>query len=131
MPTAPSGGGGGGGGGGSSGGMGDLSSWLDWFPKVGIFGITLIGVVIWNVRKVAGKQTPRDSLHDFDTDDLFKERLRKNRDERMKKGDGLDDADDKLDKLLAKGKERKLGKKPDGGSASSSAGSSSSSGLGG
>lgn len=32
----------------------DGSSWLDWFPKVGVFGIAMIGVVIWNVRKMSG-----------------------------------------------------------------------------
>lgn len=30
------------------------SSWLDWFPKVGVFGIAMVGVVIWNVRKMSG-----------------------------------------------------------------------------
>jgi hypothetical protein len=35
-------------------GQGDGSSWLDWFPKVGVFGIVMIGVVIWNVRKMSG-----------------------------------------------------------------------------
>merc|ERR1711957_501292 len=29
----------------------DNSGWLDWFPKVGVFGVVLVGVVIWNVRK--------------------------------------------------------------------------------
>ena len=28
------------------------SSWLNWFPKIGVFGIALVGVVIWNVQKV-------------------------------------------------------------------------------
>jgi hypothetical protein len=70
-PSAPSGGGGSSGGGGGS----DLSSWLDWIPKVGVFGITLIGVVIWNVRKVAGKKSPSASSPGLDgiNDDIIKE----------------------------------------------------------
>merc|ERR1719199_720576 len=50
-------------------------SWLEWFPKVGVFGIAMIGVVIWNVRKMSGGGGGGDGL-DFD-EDLFKDRLRK------------------------------------------------------
>jgi len=66
-------------GGGGFGGGSDGSSWLNWFPKIGVFGIALIGVVIWNVRKVTS-QRRQGGIDDFD-DELFKERLR----ERKKK----------------------------------------------
>mmetsp|Transcript_28164 Transcript_28164/g.45275 ORF Transcript_28164/g.45275 Transcript_28164/m.45275 type:complete len:613 (-) Transcript_28164:97-1935(-) len=64
--------------------QGDGSSWLDWFPKVGVFGIAMVGVVIWNVRKMSGGGGPDD----FD-EDAFKASLKK-----AKKGgdfDGLGD----------------------------------------
>ncbi|CAE7658189.1 U2AF65A, partial [Symbiodinium sp. CCMP2456] len=40
-------------GGGSSNGW-DLSSIMSWFPKIGVFGIALIGVIFWNIKKVTG-----------------------------------------------------------------------------
>lgn len=49
------------------------SSWLDWFPKVGVFGIAMVGVVIWNVRKMGGGE---GGVDDFD-EDIFKEGLKK------------------------------------------------------
>mmetsp|Transcript_93061 Transcript_93061/g.170773 ORF Transcript_93061/g.170773 Transcript_93061/m.170773 type:complete len:645 (+) Transcript_93061:63-1997(+) len=66
---------GGSGGNGGSGGGTDFSSWFNWVPKIGVFGIALIGVVIWNVRKVTSQQQS-DRLHDFD-DDYLKEQLKK------------------------------------------------------
>eukprot|EP00927_Polykrikos_kofoidii_P022223 TRINITY_DN20801_c0_g1_i1.p1 TRINITY_DN20801_c0_g1~~TRINITY_DN20801_c0_g1_i1.p1 ORF type:complete len:703 (+),score=134.73 TRINITY_DN20801_c0_g1_i1:112-2109(+) len=67
---------GGGGGSGTFGGSAssDGSSWLNWFPKIGVFGIALIGVVIWNVRKVTA-QRRHDRMDDIE-DDYLKERLR-------------------------------------------------------
>jgi len=69
------------GGGGSSNGW-DLSSIMNWFPKVGVFGIALVGVIFWNIKKVAGggggggaADVPAD---DFD-EELFKEKLRERR----------------------------------------------------
>jgi len=44
--------------------------WLDYFPKVGVMGIALVGIVVWNVRKVAG-----GGSGDFDADS-FKERFK-------------------------------------------------------
>eukprot|EP00438_Fugacium_kawagutii_P022319 Skav221790 [mRNA] locus=scaffold4067:104399:111491:- [translate_table: standard] len=29
----------------------DINSILNWFPKVGVFGIALIGVIFWNIKK--------------------------------------------------------------------------------
>uniref|UniRef100_A0A7S2LEU0 Uncharacterized protein n=1 Tax=Zooxanthella nutricula TaxID=1333877 RepID=A0A7S2LEU0_9DINO len=64
-----------------AGGGGDTwSSVLDSFPKVGIFGVALVGVVMWNMRKVSSQQK-RDKgggLDDFD-EELFRERLREHR----------------------------------------------------
>lgn len=76
-------------GGGEEGGW-SSSSWLNWFPKIGIFGIALIGVVMWNVRKVTN-QRKHDRMDDFE-DDFLKERLRERRekrDQRDKAGEGL------------------------------------------
>jgi len=76
---------GGGGGGGSTGGGGSdegWGSWLNWFPKIGVFGIALVGVVIWNVRKVTG-QPRNERIDDFD-DDFIKERLRERRERKQK-----------------------------------------------
>lgn len=104
-PTAPA---AAAGGGGSSAGSG-ISAWLDWIPKVGIFGITLIGVVVWNVRKVSSKPKAGSGLEDFD-DDFLRERLRKKREGG---GDGdsmkLDASSEKLEKLLAKAKKQTAG----------------------
>merc|ERR1712083_815631 len=40
-----------------SGGGGGFDSldWLNYFPKAGMFGIALVGVVIWNVQKARKK----------------------------------------------------------------------------
>jgi len=71
---------GGGGGGGEESGW---ASWLNWFPKAGVFGMTLIGVIIWNVRKVANQQGKGSrsgggggGMDDFD-EDFFKERRKR------------------------------------------------------
>lgn len=66
------------------------TNWLNWFPKIGLFGIALIGVVIWNVRKVTN-QRRHDHMDDFD-DDFIKERLKERRDKTGRKtGSGEDD----------------------------------------
>mmetsp|Transcript_55412 Transcript_55412/g.124841 ORF Transcript_55412/g.124841 Transcript_55412/m.124841 type:complete len:288 (-) Transcript_55412:105-968(-) len=73
-----------------SGGGGDDSwsgNWLNWFPKIGVFGIALIGVVIWNVRKVTN-QRKHDRMDDFD-DEYFKERLRERRAKKSPGGEGI------------------------------------------
>jgi len=73
----------------SGGGGGDSDpwsgSWLNWFPKVGVFGIALVGVAIWNVRKVTNqrKGDSHDSMEDFD-DEFFKEKLKERRLKREK-----------------------------------------------
>jgi len=71
-----------GGGNSGSGGGWDMSSILNWFPKVGVFGIALVGVVIWNIRKVSGgSSSSNDGMgmpDDFD-EDVFKEKLRERR----------------------------------------------------
>lgn len=53
--------------------------WLDWFPKVGVFGIAMVGVVIWNVRKASnsgggGGRGGGGDMGDFD-EDMLKEAL--------------------------------------------------------
>mmetsp|Transcript_30091 Transcript_30091/g.75970 ORF Transcript_30091/g.75970 Transcript_30091/m.75970 type:complete len:590 (+) Transcript_30091:91-1860(+) len=50
------------------------SSLLSWFPKIGIFGVALIGVILWNLRKAANQ--PRDDELD---EEFFQEQLRKAR----------------------------------------------------
>lgn len=107
----------------SGGGSGsDFASWLDWIPKVGILGVTLIGVVIWNVRKFSGgKQASGGGgggggggLPDFD-DDLFKERLRKRKEKLNAEKDEKDgDAklDDELEALRNKTKKKPADTKP-------------------
>eukprot|EP00933_Yihiella_yeosuensis_P041016 TRINITY_DN35452_c0_g1_i1.p1 TRINITY_DN35452_c0_g1~~TRINITY_DN35452_c0_g1_i1.p1 ORF type:complete len:591 (+),score=131.91 TRINITY_DN35452_c0_g1_i1:129-1901(+) len=59
--------------GGSNGGW-DMASMMNWFPKVGIFGIALVGVVLWNLRKVSGGES--ESFGDDFDEDAFKEKLR-------------------------------------------------------
>lgn len=84
---------GGGGGDGSSGGGDDSNSWLSWFPKIGVFGIAMIGVVIWNAQKVTS-QKRRDKTDDFD-EDFFKEKLlerRLRKKEEAEKGGGISPA---------------------------------------
>lgn len=66
------------------------SNWLNWFPKIGLFGIALIGVVIWNVRKVTN-QRRHDHMDEFD-DDFIKERLKERREKTGGKT-GLSDDD--------------------------------------
>ncbi|CAE8640827.1 unnamed protein product [Polarella glacialis] len=62
----------------------DLTAMLNWFPKVGVFGVALFGVVIWNIRKASGSGSSpsgeKETLFgdDFD-EDLFKEKLRERR----------------------------------------------------
>ncbi|CAJ1455641.1 unnamed protein product [Effrenium voratum] len=56
----------------------DLSNILNWFPKVGVFGIALIGVIFWNIRKVSNQNTGGMEADDFD-EELFKEKLRERR----------------------------------------------------
>merc|ERR1712039_305368 len=68
------------GGGGLFGSGSDMTNWLNWFPKIGVFGFALIGVVIWNVRKVTNQRS-HDRLDDLD-DESFKERLREAREKR-------------------------------------------------
>jgi len=50
------------------------SSLLSWFPKIGIFGVVLIGVILWNLRKAANQ--PRDDELD---EEFFQEQLKKAR----------------------------------------------------
>lgn len=96
QPPAPKTISGSGGGGDSDSSWTSTSNWLNWFPKIGVFGIALIGVVIWNVRKVgASEVTDQRSgsgggMDNFD-DDYFKERLKERR---AKKERGEDDGDD-------------------------------------
>merc|ERR1719353_78731 len=50
------------------------AGWLDWFPKVGVFGIAMVGVVIWNVRKMSGGSGGGGGggLDDFDAEEMLK-----------------------------------------------------------
>jgi len=75
-------------GGGEDGGW----SWLNWFPKIGVFGIALIGVVIWNVRKVTNQRSDSSTADSFD-DENFRDRLRERRKER--EGKKTDEGDSK------------------------------------
>eukprot|EP00929_Paragymnodinium_shiwhaense_P109991 TRINITY_DN76656_c0_g1_i1.p1 TRINITY_DN76656_c0_g1~~TRINITY_DN76656_c0_g1_i1.p1 ORF type:complete len:673 (+),score=202.99 TRINITY_DN76656_c0_g1_i1:90-2108(+) len=77
-------------------------SWLNWFPKVGVFGIALIGIVLFNVKKATGSAASgarggggggrggKGGLDDFD-DELFKARLREKR-EKKKRDKEMEDA---------------------------------------
>mmetsp|Transcript_136986 Transcript_136986/g.266544 ORF Transcript_136986/g.266544 Transcript_136986/m.266544 type:complete len:612 (-) Transcript_136986:154-1989(-) len=77
----------------AGGGSGNDDSWtsnlLNWVPKVGVFGVALVGVVIWNVRKVTS-QKKFDAKDDFD-DELFRKRLMESREKRSadKVGGGM------------------------------------------
>lgn len=74
-------------------GSGDsANSWLNWFPKIGVFGIALVGVVIWNVRKATGQQR-QDRFDDFD-EDAFKEKLA-----RREKGRAEDHEEPRVEEL--------------------------------
>lgn len=71
----------------------DMSSLLNWFPKVGVFGIALVGVIFWNIKKVSGQSSgsPGPEMDDFD-EELFKEKLRERRAKQQDK-EKEDDAD--------------------------------------
>jgi hypothetical protein len=110
LKTPPAAGAGGGSGGsGSGGGSGtDFASWLDWIPKVGVFGIALIGVVFWNVRKVAAKKNSNASSHNFDSanDELIRQLQEKRKNSGKAKGKiDTDSLDDKIGSLLEKTKD--------------------------
>lgn len=112
-PSAGSGGGGSSGSGGGDGG--DWSSWLDWIPKVGVFGITLVGVVIWNVRKVAGKKSSSASAFaDGEHEELIKQLQSRKREMKMKENlerdaakESVDSLDEKMASLLERTKDLK------------------------
>merc|ERR1712070_98178 len=55
----------------------DGSGWLDWFPKVGVFGVVLVGVVIWNVRKeTSGMDFGGGGMDDAKMEELVKDAMR-------------------------------------------------------
>lgn len=90
--------------GGGGGGGWDSFEFLNWFPKVGVFGIALVGVVLWNVQK-ARKKASGGSKADGGSD-------------------GFDDA--YLKEILAETKRKKaMAKGAAGGSTAASASSSS------
>lgn len=79
QPTVPK------GEGGAEGGGDSWASYLEWFPKAGVFGIALVGVVFWNIRKITNNQQVSrgaggggGALDGFD-EDSFKEALRERR----------------------------------------------------
>jgi len=69
----------GGGGGDSGGDDGGWTSWLNWFPKIGVFGIALVGVVIWNVRKATSQQKSTSQMDSADDLDEHLSKLRERR----------------------------------------------------
>jgi len=60
------------------------SSWLNWFPKIAVFGVALAGVVVWNVRK-GFNQKKYDAFDDYD-DDYFREREKDDKDKEKDQG---------------------------------------------
>ena len=64
---------------------------LNWFPKIGVFGVALIGVVIWNVRKVSSQR--QDKVADFD-EDFLKDHKSKKESKKEHIDKGGDDKDD-------------------------------------
>lgn len=54
------------------------TSWLNWIPKIGVFGVALIGVVFWNIKKTTNQKTSSPRLDDIN-EKLFAEKLRKTR----------------------------------------------------
>lgn len=88
QPTKPKADGGGEGG-------NDLAGWLEWFPKIGVFGIALVGVVIWNVRKATSQTKQAGAAGaSMELPDDLDEHLAKLRDRRrmqqVAKGGGAD-----------------------------------------
>lgn len=75
----------------SAGASDSSASWLNWFPKIGVFGVALIGVVIWNVRKVSSQR--QDKVADFDEDFLkdYKSKKESKKEHIDKGGDDKDD----------------------------------------
>jgi len=66
-----------------------LSYWLNWVPKIGVFGVAIIGVLIWNVRKATNKkQQQSSSSFDFDNE-AFAEKILESRRRRKEEGGGL------------------------------------------
>eukprot|EP00747_Dinoflagellata_sp_TGD_P181589 gnl/TRDRNA2_/TRDRNA2_35472_c0_seq1.p1 gnl/TRDRNA2_/TRDRNA2_35472_c0~~gnl/TRDRNA2_/TRDRNA2_35472_c0_seq1.p1 ORF type:complete len:578 (-),score=138.14 gnl/TRDRNA2_/TRDRNA2_35472_c0_seq1:146-1879(-) len=74
----------------------ESSIWNGWLPKVGIFGIVLIGVVIWNVRKVTAqrKATKQGSEEEKLKEILAKTRERSRANQAEDKEDEVEDVDD-------------------------------------
>jgi len=68
---------------------GGWSSWLDWnswLPKAGVFGIVLVGVVLWNVRKWT--TTPTFDENDEEFKELLRDSIRKAEEEDAAKKGG-------------------------------------------
>merc|ERR1711972_368895 len=61
------------------------NSWLNWFPKIGVFGIALVGVVIWNVKKASQQRTETKGFDDLDDEDM-KELIRDRREKKQAGG---------------------------------------------
>lgn len=65
----------------ADGSNGGVASWLSWLPdsKIGIFGVALVCVVIYNVRKVKRKQQQQSRSREDDIDLAYLEKLRAER----------------------------------------------------
>lgn len=90
----------------------DMWSWLEWVPKVGILGITLIGVVVWNIRKISGgkQKSSGGGLGGGFQEEMLKERLAAKRREGKQGESGLDDMEEKIEALSKKAGLREGGK---------------------
>merc|ERR1712113_470269 len=80
-----------------------MGQWVNFFPKIGVYGIALIGVFLWNLRKLWGKDHEKMETHE---EDFYMERIKQNRAERYRRKtrngeDGEEESPRKPDKSSA------------------------------
>mmetsp|Transcript_30104 Transcript_30104/g.70189 ORF Transcript_30104/g.70189 Transcript_30104/m.70189 type:complete len:610 (+) Transcript_30104:133-1962(+) len=63
-----------------------FASLFNWVPKIGVFGVALIGVLIWNVRKVSGSKRQPSASFDFDNE-AFAEKILESRRKRKEEAE--------------------------------------------
>merc|ERR1712039_1152825 len=85
-----------------------MGQFTNFFPKVGVFGVALIGVILWNIRKAWGKDHEK---MDTEQEEFYRERIRQYQAERRRskrqeneKDDEDDAAKNSRSKKPAKGK---------------------------
>merc|ERR1712151_1065428 len=79
-----------------------MGQFINFFPKVGVFGVALIGVIMWNIRKAWGKDHEK---MDTEQEEFYRERIRQYQAERRRskrQENEKDDEEDEKEKASAK-----------------------------